>query len=190
MVNQKQVPLLDWLDDGKAPALYNSPNWPKGLRPATKRSTGFLHQGSQWYGNTRHSVQISIIKEGCLRAAETGMQGVYIHGEVSSRCVPYELNYLAYSHFSYHPSDSLRDFAKVQLSPLVGGEELAQLFIELLAKAETEKMEEADRKKLVEMRQHYYNAVVRGEDFEAYRRWKWLELKCRDYTQNSYLPFP
>jgi hypothetical protein len=194
MVNQKQVPLLDWLDDGNAPALYSSPNWPKGLRPATKRSTAFLHQGSQWYSrngkHTRHSVEISTIKEGCLRIAEAGMQGVYIHGEVSSRCVPYELNYLAYSHFSYHPSDSLRDFARAQLSPLVGGEELAQLFIEFLAKAEVQKMEEGDWKKLGEIRQNYYSAAQRGEEFDAYRRWKWLELKCRDYTQDSYLPFP
>jgi hypothetical protein len=164
------------------------------LRPATKRSTGFLHQGSQWYSRdgkqTRHSVEISIIKEGCLRAAEAGMQGVYIHGEVSSRCVPYELNYLAYSHFSYHPLDSLRDFAKAQLSPQVGGEELAQLFIEFLAKAEGQKMAEKDFQKLDQIRQNYSSAVQRGEDFDQYRRWKWLELKCRDYTQDSYLPFP
>jgi hypothetical protein len=89
-----------------------------------------------------------------------------------------------------HPLDSLRDFATAQLSPLVGGEELAQLFIEFLAKSEAQKMAAKDFQKLEEIRQNYYSAVQRGEDFDKYRRWKWLELKCKDYTQESYLPFP
>ena len=201
MINQQQVPLRTWLDHGTAKELRSSPNWPRGLRPATKRSAAFLHEASQWYGrpdpntgtrkHTRYSVEVSSIKEGCYRVATAGLDGLSIHGEVPTRCIPYELNYAAFSHFCYHPTDSFRDMAQAQLSHLLGGAKNAEAFAEILANAESGCLTEGDRKTLTDLHDQYNEASRTGTCFDLWRRWKWLKLAADDYAgAQVYLPFP
>ncbi len=185
---------LEWMDEGLSIAFWDNPDWPEQLSPPTRHSVGFVHQGSQWYSRggkeTRHSVEISSIKEACLRAYRSGMEGICIHGEVSRSCVPYELNYLAFSHFCYHPEDSLRDFARAQLSGLVGDEELAQIYVEILAKHERGILDDNDRKKLNDIDVDFRIDVLKGKNFDAYRRWRWLNEKCNGPTGEEYMIFP
>jgi len=201
MINQQEVPLLKWLDDGEATELQASPNWPKGLKPATKRSAAFLHEASQWYRrtnrntgqpkHTRYSVELSSFKEGCYRVADAGLEGISIHGEVPTRCIPYELNYAAFSHFCYHPKDSLRDMARAQLPHLLGGEKRAERFVELLAKVESSCLTDKDRKTTDGIYEEYNEAARTGSHFDLWRRWKWLKLAAEDYeAAQTYLPFP
>jgi len=133
MVLQEPLPLKAYLECGAPEAVYDNPNWPRGLKVPTAHSVGFVHQGSQWTG-TRYSLILSTIKEACLRGAEAGLEGVVIHGEVTDRYVPWWLNYQALVHFSAHPTDDMRSFANARLAPVLGGEDAAQLFMETLAR--------------------------------------------------------
>jgi len=194
MLRGDPVPLREWMDDGVNRAFWDNPNWPEQLSPPTRYSIGLLHQGSQSYFrngmHTRYSVEISSIKEACLRAYRSGMEGICIRGEVSNLCVPCELNYLAFSHFSYHPEDSLRGFAKAQLSGLLGGEELAQTYVEILAKHESGSLSGGDRKRLRDIYGDFRSAVSRGRDYDAYRRWRWLAERCNGPAGEAYMAFP
>jgi len=196
MLNQEPVPIVKWLEDGRAKALLSSANWPAGLECPTERSCGFVHQGSQWYafpnrpGHTRYTQIISTIKEAAIRGLEAGLHGLCIHGEIPTQCVPYELNYLAFSHFCYHPHDNARQFARAQLSDLLGGEEQAEFFIETLAHAETGTLDEQRRKKLVEIERSYASRVRQGSDFETYRRWRWLGFVAGTNQGAPYLHAP
>lgn len=67
------------------------------------------------------------------------------YGELSPRGVTVEINYLAMSHFAYHPFDTLRDFARDQLAHRVGGEKAAMKYIELLCRKEGGKFAKKDR---------------------------------------------
>ncbi|MCC7192487.1 MAG: hypothetical protein IT444_06855 [Phycisphaeraceae bacterium] len=128
MVNQQQRPLAEWLDNGQPASMLHNDHWPADHQPPTRRNVGFIHQGSQWSSQgvylkglpcDRYSLQISCIKEACLRASRANITGVSIHGEVSNRCIPYSLNYLAHTYFSYHPEASLRQFGRDVLSPIL-----------------------------------------------------------------------
>ena len=180
MVHETPVPLEAFLDDGTPRVLAESIGWPRGLRPPTARSTGFLHQASQSYGRagrgTRYSLEISAIKEGCMRAAAAGLEGISIHGEVSSRCVPYALNYLAFSHFTFHPRSSLGEFAWAQLAPRVGGAELAGRYVEMLAAAESGRWDPRLDKDLVDIAASFTSdrSAAGHEPWDEGRFWRWL----------------
>ncbi len=47
MVKHDIIPLREWMKSPRPAGIYDNPRWPKGLRPPTPRSTGFLHQASQ-----------------------------------------------------------------------------------------------------------------------------------------------
>ena len=132
MVLAKPLPLSAYLKDGAPDAAFDNPTWPRDLKPLGKRTVGFLHNGSQWKNDTRYTVCISTIKEACLRAYRAGMEGISIHGELSSEHIPMALNYLAYSHFIHWPEDNLFEFAQKTLAPVLGSEEQAEDYIRLL----------------------------------------------------------
>ena len=132
MVRPQPLPLTNYLDCGVPEEVYDNPRWPRGIKVPTRRGVGFLHQASQW-GDTRYRQMVSCVKEACLRAPESGLEGVVIHGELTDRYTPWWLNYQALVHFSQRPQDTLRDFARERLAPELGGEDEAQTFIEALA---------------------------------------------------------
>lgn len=220
MLHDPQVPLCRWLDDGKSQAFYEGDRWPHGLRAPAPRNMALLHQGNGWSRNechTRYGVEISSIKEACLRGVEAGLEGVVFYGEVSNRCVPCELNYQAFAHFTYHPEDSLREFSRRRLAPLLGGEEAAERFIEALAETE-QGPASTDRYRQVDEEGIHWREQVSGRHLrqgeagahppladsppagycrlravQIWRRWEWLRrraLRGPALTDTDYLPFP
>jgi hypothetical protein len=143
MLRKMPVALRDWMDDPMPAAAYDNPTWPRGLRPPTPRSAGFMHQGSQWSAVPRNAFALSSFAEGCLRAWESGLEGISIHGEVSSRTMTWLLNYLAMRHWTYHPKSTLKEFARAELAPRLGGEQAATDFIEALCLIEEGHVAEA-----------------------------------------------
>lgn len=181
MVRPQALPLTDYLDCGAPEAVYDNPNWPRGLKAPTRRSVGFIHQGSQW-GGSRYSLILSTIKEGCLRAAESGLEGVSIHGEMTSRYIPWWLNYRGLAHFAKHPTDDLRSFADACLAPVLGGDEPAQIFIESLARWDAGAADDGDAKRVSDA------AGGRPTDMAALRRqnlWQWLLRLIRDDAERA-----
>jgi len=146
MVRTEPVKLAAWMDDPRPKALYDNPRWPKGLRPPTPRSCGFLHQASQWsWTLTRSDVAISTFAEGCLRSVESGLEGISTHGEVSSRTLTWLLNYLTTRHWSYHPVSTIEEFALAELAPRLGGQREARVFTKALLLLEDLKQDEANK---------------------------------------------
>ncbi len=125
--------LRDWLETGTPRKLYRNRNWPKKLQPPTERSVGYIHQGSQWHESLRRtSLCLKPFAEAAVRAHETGLEGISIHGEVSARTLPWKLNYLTMRHWCYHPNSTLEEFARAELEPRLGGRQEALDFVEAL----------------------------------------------------------
>ena len=174
------LPLSTYLDDGAPAAAFENPHWPADLRPPGTRSAGFLHQASQWtpYGPAgRYRQIVSTIKEGCLRAHRSGMEGVSIHGEVTSRYVPWALNYLAFSHFTHWPEDSLRAFGRRTLGQVLGGEADGEAFAECLAHWDSGTLTDSERKRVRERARAFQQSVSQGVRSELGQMhfWHWLE---------------
>ncbi len=132
MLSPTPAPLRAWRESARPAVLYDNPRWPRGLRPPTPRSTGFIHQASQWSGLRRCDVAISTFAEACLRGWEAGLEGIGGHGEVTSRSLAWQLNYLTQRHWTYHPESTLDAFARAELAPRLGGADDAGAFIECL----------------------------------------------------------
>lgn len=132
MLRKQPVKLREWMECPRPDGVYENPTWPRGIRPPTPRSAGFMHQGSQWSPVPRTALALSTYAEGCLRSHESGLEGISIHGEATSRTMTWKLNYLAMRHWTYHPESTLREFARVELAPELGSLEEAYDFIEAL----------------------------------------------------------
>jgi hypothetical protein len=132
---------------GEEPENEVRQRWPRGLRPPTKHSIGLLHQGSQWYRQTKEwwtrsprgnntgqrYVDISeLIRYTCERCAQEGLEGLEILGEVSDASPANEVNYLAFEEFTWHPRTSMEEFVRGRLAPVYGGEKEARRFLELV----------------------------------------------------------
>ena len=180
MLRQIPVQLSDFLDNGRPNAVYENPQWPRGLKPPSARSVGFVHQGSQWWGGAgRYGCIVSTIKEACLRAHESGLEGVSIHGEVTSRHIPYALNYLAFSHFIHHPEDSLRDFGRHTLGQVFDSEKTGEDYVEILAAWDAGTVNEQMKKAVASAARGFGSTVNNGqcENLQQYQRcrfWEWL----------------
>ena len=180
MVHYDQLPLTVFLNDGAPKEALGNPRWPDGLRPPGKRGCGFLHQSSQWNWIPRYSQCVSAIKEGCLRAYQSGLEGVSIHGEVSSRHIPWALNYLAFSHFIHWPEDSLRGFGRKTLGQVFADEDEGEAFAEHLAHWDAGDMTEDQKKDLGRRRWSLRNDVAAGKNLERWRFWDWLDRAASD----------
>lgn len=192
MMHTERLPLETFLDNGQ-PAGFESPYWPAGLKPPTRLNLGFLHQGSQWHKRmnspegTRYSQEIAAIKEGCMRSAESGLDGVIIHGEVTDRCVPMQLNYIAFDYFTRKPFASIRQFAEEALADRLGGASLAAQFIERLVAAEDQSISDNDSEELLATVSKHRKAVERVDaaQFDKWRRWRWLATETGAATAHS-----
>lgn len=180
MILQKPLPLAAYLTDGAPAAVFDNPTWPLTLRPPCQRSVGFVHQGSQWSHLHRYQVVVSSIKEACLRAHRSGLEGVSIHGEVSLRCIPYALNYLAFSHFIHWPEDTLLDFGRKTLGQVLGGPAEGEAFAELLAHWDAGTLTDDQRTHANPARFGYDPHAVGNEAqdlvrYQQWRFWNWLQ---------------
>lgn len=174
MVLRDSLPLTAYLDDGAPEAVFDNPNWPRDLKPLTKRSIGFAHRPSQWSAQGRYVDGVSLIKEACLRSYRAGMEGVVIHGEVTSRHIPWALNYLAFSHFIHWPEDAIRDFGRKTLGQVLGSEEEGERFAEFFAHYDAGTLSDSQKQDIAEMAHSLYMSVSRGRDLDRWRFWHWL----------------
>ncbi len=174
MLRAEPLPLTRYLDNGVPDEALSSEHWPAGLKPPTRRSAGFIHQGSQWHRATRYDAIVSTIKEGCLRAYRAGLEGVSIHGEVSTLHIPWALNYLAFSHFIHWPEDSLRDWGRKTLGQVLGSHQEGEAFAELFAHWQARTLSEAQRKDLARRHRDLTGEVAAGRHLTRWRFWNWL----------------
>jgi len=179
MILPEALPLTAYLDDGAPAAAFDNPNWPAGLRPPGRRNVGFVHQASQWSHVRRYECAVSNIKETCLRAWRSGLQGVSIHGEVTNRYVPAALNYLAFSHFIHWPEDSMREFGRKTLSQVLGSESDGEDYAVVLSHWDAGTLTD-DLKALAAPKNHGFRPRICGsscDDAAALQRhhfWAWL----------------
>ena len=173
MVRPSPLALTLYLDNGAPDDALSSDTWPAEAKPPSERSVGFLHQGSQWYSRTRYRPVISSIKEACLRAYRSGLEGVSIHGEVSSMHIPAALNYLAFSHFIHWPEDSLRQFGRITLAQVLGMEE-GEAYAEHLAYLDGDALTDTMKQDIQRRCKEYSDAVYQGQALTKYRFWNWL----------------
>lgn len=175
MLSAVPASLRDWMHSSKPKPVYQNPRWPKGLEPPTPRSAGYIHQATQWWSRIpRNCLALSTFAEACLRASEAGLEGIGIHGEVTSRTLAWKLNYLTMRHWTYHPVSTLEEFAYVELNPRLGGKKAAHDFVEILCLLEENKDDEVNRIGGKYAAQSYpYNYPPRG-NLEVSRMWREL----------------
>lgn len=179
----RPLPLSAYLDNGAPEAALIYPGWPTDLRAPGNRGVGFLHQGSQWYGD-RYELFISTIKEACLRAYRAGLEGVSIMNETTLQHVPSALNYLAFSHFIHWPEDTLRDFGRNTLGQILESPDEGELYIELLAALEGGPLTEEQTKRMADIRMPMARTICTWSDrndlriLDRWRFWDWLQMQA------------
>lgn len=189
MLLEKPLPLDSYLDNGSPEEAFDNPKWPSGLCPPSRRGVGFAHQGSQWMEN-RYDQVVSSIKEACLRAYRSGLEGVVIHGEVNSRHIPSALNYLAFSHFTHWPEDTLRDFGKKTLGEIFNNEHEGERYAEIFSHWDSGTLTKDDFIQSADVWKDLEKYTFRGNtlDFESsltrIRFWYWLCVMLS--KQNKY----
>jgi len=174
MIHQKRLSLRAYLDNGAPAEALSCETWSADVKPPSTRSVGFMHQGSQLYGNSRYKCVISEIKEACLRAYRAGLEGMSIYAEVSSMHIPSALNYLAFSHFIHWPEDSLRDWGRKTLGQVLGSPDEGEAFAELFAHYDAGSLSQAQREDLKSRTQSLQRDVYKGDNLQRYRFWVWL----------------
>jgi hypothetical protein len=181
IVRKDALPLATYLDDGAPQEALGTKFWPDKAGPQTRRSTGLLYQGSQWWlkGVTdRYSLAVSTIKEACLRSYRSGLEGIALSGgEVTARHIPCALTYVAFSHFTHWPADSLREFGRKTLGPVLGSEAEGENYVELLCAWDSGSLTDAQKNdiktKATQMRSaHSGHAEL--QQFWPSQFWHWL----------------
>ncbi len=179
MVRPRPLALSSFLDNGMPPDALSNEIWAPNVKPPCTRSVGFLHQGSQWHGRSRYQHIVGTIKEGCLRAHRAGLEGVSIHGEVSTMHLPWALNYLAFSHFIHWPEDSLRQFGRKTLGQVFNSQDEGEAFAELLAAWDGHSLSEDHKKDLARREKSLVSQVAAGKDLGRWRFWHWLHAMAQ-----------
>jgi len=183
MLRREDAQLIKYLDDGAPEDILDHEQWPTEIEPPTARSVGFMHQGSQWVGINRYRLVIGYIKQSCLRAYRAGMEGVSMHGEVSSMNVTWALNYLAYSHFIHWPEDSLRDFGRKTLGQVLESEREGEAFAVLLAHIGNGWLEQKQIQEIDTRKRDLRTRVSRGTDLTRWRFWDWMHHMAKDIKE-------
>jgi len=165
------IPLQALPDKAILQFCINTPYWPRFQKEMDPQKLAQLprhqkilrtHMGSQWNGQ-RHAFVAREFAQMTKKVAEVGMDGITIFGEVSWLKTVQEINYLSIADFADNPGLTWDEFIDKKLSPLLGGKELAQKYIEFLEK---EKIEPGD----LEIAKSILSTVKEP----AYRRWLWL----------------
>ncbi len=126
------------------------------------------HIGTQWNGE-RHSLVARDFARIAAHAAETGMAGTTIFGEVTDRKTVHEINYLSAARFADNPKLNWKEFVSDTLGPLFGGAALAEKYLRILAKSTATPGD-----------LRFVKSVLGKCDPNGHRRWMWLcELLCR-----------
>ncbi len=165
------VPLKALPDGAILQFCINRPYWPRLQEELDSQKAAQLpahqkvirtHMGSQWNGE-RHKFVARDFSGLAQKAAEVGMEGVTVFGEVSSLKTVHEINYLSVASFADNPELTWDKFILKDLAPLLGGEDLAVKYIELLEK---DKVSHNDLE--------FAKSTLRKAEEPYYRRWLWL----------------
>jgi len=169
------APLSTLPDEAIYQYCVNRSYWPRIQHELTKEYVETLprtknifrtHMGSQWNGE-RYSLVADRFASMASIAYRTGIRGMTIFGEVSSLSPANEINYLAFSKFSWNPRMSWDDFIKSDLTPMLGGRPEALKFLEFLG---IEEDHIALSRAIDEARE-----ISRLAHGEVYRRWVHLQ---------------
>jgi hypothetical protein len=190
IVRKDALPMAAYLDHGVPQEALSTEFWPDRVGPQTRRSTGLLYQGSQWWLNgvtDRYALVISTIKEACLRGHRSGLEGIaFSSGEVTARHIPAALNYLAFSHFTHWPNDSLRAFGQKTVGPILGGENEGERFVEWMCDWEAGTLTVDQKRELKAKATEHRNAVGSRGDRSCFwpsQFWHWLERMAHDMKE-------
>jgi hypothetical protein len=104
--------------------------WPEGLRPPGKNYIGYIHWNA-FYAKNEKGFFVDAYRDAARKAFRHGFQGLDTYGEESAEFPNTELNYLAFSEFSYNPEMTDEQFLKRRIAPLYGGEEAGRLALEI-----------------------------------------------------------
>ena len=128
----------------------------------------------QWNGDRRterYRFNGRDFAEMAWQAAECGVQGLTVWGEVSPYNVPTELSYLAFARFTYEPTLTWEQFLKDDVAPRLGGEAAAVRYLELVERLEANSALESSV--LASVQAEALDAGRHHDDGVA-RRWLWL----------------
>ena len=169
------APLASLPNDGIYQYCINKSYWPRVEGELSRERVSRLprsknifrtHIGSQWNGQ-RHELVAGTFADMASAAYRTGMQGLTVFGEASDFDAVNEINYLAFSRFSWNPELGWDEFVKRDLAPRLGGVAEAERYLELLkAPATATALERA----IAEAAD-----IARSTGGEAYRRWVYLQ---------------
>ena len=150
---------------------YPEPWGDDTLRPPTARNIGYSHLASQWgHINTRHRIALRYIRELCTRAAAAGLEGIFIHGEVSpDDSFTARMNYEALAYFRQKPGTSLHTFAETTLADHFGGADEAVDAVDFMTQTVSEE-ELLKRTALCRTRAGKMNGAQKG-NWEALSAW-------------------
>jgi hypothetical protein len=105
------------------------------------------------------------------KAAEVGVQGLTVWGEVSPFHTATELSYLAFARFTYDPSLTWERFLKDDVAPRLGGEAAAARYLEFVDDLDHNPTITAT---ILSKMQAEALEAARHPDDEVARRWLWL----------------
>lgn len=105
------------------------------------------------------------------KAHETGFEGLTVWGEPSPYHASTELSYNAFARFSWDPTLTWEDWLTHDAGPLLGGEDAARRFIELVTTLDQSM--ELDSPSLSRIASEGLEGA-RSESGEVARRWLWL----------------
>jgi len=90
--------------------------------------------------------------------------------------IPWALNYLAFSHFTHSPEDTLRQFGRATLGQVLGSEDEGEAFVEHFAQWDSGSLDDARRKDIARRAGALQRQVANGEALTRWRFWNWLHL--------------
>jgi hypothetical protein len=169
------APLAELPEDAIYQFCINRSYWPEVRQNLTREHVARLpqsknvmrtHMGTQW-NHERYELVAQRFAEMMALLHKTGMQGGTIFAEVSAFSTVNEINYLAFARFGYQADLSWEAFVADDLGPLLGGAEVAERYLALLA---VPNEVGALRRAASEARD-----IAPAQGGEAYRRWVWLQ---------------
>jgi len=135
-----QWTLLHMLDSTIVPDVSEpsaGKGWPKGLKPMTRHSVGYLHWANK-STKTEHDFFLKQFRRAARLSYNSGLEGLVLYGELPISRINMKLNYLAFREYCFHPNLTQKEFTEKRLVPLCGEKSIEKLW-EIIELVRTEK---------------------------------------------------